>query len=89
MTLLRLGPPAGVGLGLTAIGYRENAAESASTVLGLKLLFAIPPTALVLSALFVFRSYPLTKARHREVVEALARAPGKRPEGELYQSLQT
>lgn len=64
---------AGVGLGLTIVGYREGAAQSAQTVLGLKLLFALPPTALVLAALIAFRRFPLTREAHAKVARELAR----------------
>ena len=66
----------GVGVGLWLIGYREQAAQSAETLFGLKLLFAGPPTALVLAALWVFRRFPLTRARQREVRRRLAARPG-------------
>ncbi len=58
---------AGVGIGLTAVGYQEGATQTAETVLGLKLLFAVPPTLLVLGALLVFRSFPLTAEAHARV----------------------
>ena len=61
-----------MGVGLWLIGYREQAAQSAGTLFGLKLLFAGPPTALVLAALWVFRRFPLTRARQREVRRRLA-----------------
>ncbi|MBX3269584.1 MAG: MFS transporter [Sandaracinaceae bacterium] len=51
------GAAAGVGLGLTLIGYEESVAPSAEVVWGLKLLFAVPTTLLVLAALWVFRTY--------------------------------
>lgn len=72
----------GVGIGLTVIGYRENAAQTADTVLGLKLLFAVPPTLAVLGAYLVFRRFPLTPRRHAEVRAALARRP-RAPRAEL------
>ncbi len=51
------GASAGVGVGLTVIGYVEDVAPSAQVVWGLKLLFAVPTTLLVLAALWVFRRY--------------------------------
>jgi len=76
--LLRKGAGAaalgGVGVGLWLVGYQTGAeAQSARTVLGLKVLFAAPPTVLVLSALWVFRGFDLTRARHAQVLRALAR----------------
>jgi GPH family glycoside/pentoside/hexuronide:cation symporter len=51
------GAAAGVGLGLTVIGYEEGVAPSADVVLRLQLLFAIPPTLLALAALAAFRRF--------------------------------
>jgi GPH family glycoside/pentoside/hexuronide:cation symporter len=74
-TLLKKGAfaaaAAGVGVGLTIVGYEENAAPSPETVFGLRLLFAVPPTILLFAALFVFRRFPLTRAKHAEVVAQL------------------
>ncbi|MGE0785140.1 MAG: MFS transporter [Sandaracinaceae bacterium] len=64
---------AGVGVGLTLIGYREGAAQDADTILGLRALFAVPPTVLVLAALFVFRRFGLTREVHEGVQAQLAR----------------
>jgi GPH family glycoside/pentoside/hexuronide:cation symporter len=58
---------AGVGIGLTLVGYEAGSAPSAETVFGLKLLFALPPTALVLCAFLFFRRFDLTPARQAEV----------------------
>lgn len=51
------GAAAGVGLGLTVIGYEEGVTPSAAVVGRLQLLFAVPPTLLALGALFVLRGY--------------------------------
>lgn len=51
------GASAGVGVGLTLIGYVEHVTPGPDVVWGLKLLFAVPTTALVLAALWVFRRY--------------------------------
>lgn len=61
----------GVGIALTVIGYQENAVQSAGTVLGLKCVFAIPTTLLILGAYVVFRRFPLTAERHAEVTREL------------------
>lgn len=53
------GAAAGVGLGLTVIGYQEGVAPSAEVVFRLQLLFALPTTALALGALYLFRRYDL------------------------------
>lgn len=70
---------AGVGVGLTVVGYQEGAAQTAQTVLGLKVLFAVPPTLLVLAALFVFRRFPLTREAHAEVRRQLDARPSVAP----------
>ena len=67
-----------VGIGLWLIGYRQGAAEqSPQTVLGLKVLFAVPTTALVLVGWYAFRHFPLTPERWAQVAEQLEsrRAP--------------
>jgi GPH family glycoside/pentoside/hexuronide:cation symporter len=66
------GASAGVGVGLTLIGYEEHVAPSADVVFGLKLLFAVPTTLLVLGALWIFRRYDATAASE---VASPVRAP--------------
>jgi len=62
-----------VGVGLWFIGYRAGApSQTAETIFGLKLLFAVPPSVLLLCALFVFRRFDLTREAHAEVAKALA-----------------
>ena len=51
------GAAAGVGLGLTLIGYQEHVAPSVDVVFRLKLLFAIPTTLMLFVALWIFRGY--------------------------------
>ncbi len=51
------GAAAGVGVGLTVIGYEEGVAPSAEVVFRLQVLFALPTTLLALSAFWVFRRY--------------------------------
>jgi GPH family glycoside/pentoside/hexuronide:cation symporter len=51
------GASAGVGVGLSLIGYEEHVTPSADVVFGLELLFAVPTTALVVIALVLFRRY--------------------------------
>jgi GPH family glycoside/pentoside/hexuronide:cation symporter len=70
------GAAAGLGLGLTAIGYVEGSAPGPDVVLRLQLLFALPTSALVLGALVVFRGYTLTPERHAAIrAELDRRAP--------------
>ncbi len=68
---------AGVGVGLTLVGYQADAAPSAGTVEGLRLLFAVPPTILVVGALLLFRRFELTRESHDEVRAALAARAGE------------
>lgn len=61
------GASAGVGVGLSLIGYEEHVTPSADVVFGLELLFAVPTTILVVIALFLFRRYdksPPASGRH-------------------------
>lgn len=51
------GAAAGVGVGLSVIGYEEGAVPSAEVVMRLQVLFAVPPTLLALGALWCFRTY--------------------------------
>jgi GPH family glycoside/pentoside/hexuronide:cation symporter len=62
---------AGVGIGLTIVGYRAGEAPSPETVEALELLFAVPPTVLMIGALLVFRRFPMTRESHAAVREAL------------------
>lgn len=64
---------AGVGVGLFLIDYQAGAgSQTAETVFGLKLLFAVPPTVLLTAALLVFRRFRLTREAHAKVLETLA-----------------
>jgi len=62
---------AGVGVGLTLVGYSAEAAPSAETIQGLKFLFSVPPTLMVAGAFLVFRRFALTREGHAKVREAL------------------
>lgn len=62
-----------VGVGLWLIDYQSGAAaQTAETVFGLKLLFAVPPTLLLGGALIVFRGFTLSRAEHAGIVDVLA-----------------
>lgn len=64
---------AGVGVGLWLIGYQAGApAQSAQTVFGLELLFALPPMVLLSAALFCFRRFSLSRQAHAQVLDTLA-----------------
>lgn len=64
------GASAGVGVGLTLIGYEEHVAPSADVVFGLKLLFAVPTTILVAAALWMFRGFDATEGRSASSLRA-------------------
>jgi sugar (glycoside-pentoside-hexuronide) transporter len=61
-----------VGVSLQLFGYVPNVAQNATTIAGIKLLYGPVPAAFILTAFLVFRHFPLTRERHREVQAALA-----------------
>jgi len=64
-----------IGLTLEYLGYEGRAAEqSASALLGLKILFVGLPVVLFLLAALAFWSYPLTKERHNQIHHEMGRA---------------
>lgn len=63
-----------VGIALTLIHYQENVEQTPETILGMKLVFAVPTTLLVLLAYLVFRRFPLSAERHHEVMLQLEAA---------------
>lgn len=64
---------AGVGVGLWLIGYEAGAdVQSAETIFGIKMLFAVPPSVLLLAALLMFRRFRLSREEHAQVLETLA-----------------
>lgn len=65
-----------VGVGLQVVGYVPNAEQSATTILGIKLLYGPVPAVFMLVALLTFRAFPLTRARHEELQAALAARRG-------------
>lgn len=60
-----------VGVGLDWVGYQPHVAQTASALLGIKLLFAVPTTLLVIAAWFAFRRFPLTPERWAEIAVRL------------------
>jgi sugar (glycoside-pentoside-hexuronide) transporter len=61
-----------VGVALELLGYVPNENQSASTILGIKVLYGPVPAALMLAAFVVFLRFPLTRERHAAVQAALA-----------------
>jgi GPH family glycoside/pentoside/hexuronide:cation symporter len=61
-----------VGLALQLFGYVPNQPQTASTILGIRMLYGPVPAACMLTALVLFWRFPLTRERHREVQDALA-----------------
>lgn len=60
-----------VGVGLDLVGYRPHAVQSDATLLGIKLLFTVPTTFLIVAAWLVFRRFPLTPERWAEIAVQL------------------
>lgn len=72
----------GLGLGLALIHYQEGVAQqSPETVQGLQILFAGPPTLLLLGSLLWFSRFELSREAHAEILAQLAGRA--RPEIEL------
>jgi sugar (glycoside-pentoside-hexuronide) transporter len=74
--LRKLGGAAGVWLGLTLLersGYVANQAQGEATLWTIRALTAVIPGVLVLCAAGVALSYRLSRARHSEILAALAR----------------
>jgi sugar (glycoside-pentoside-hexuronide) transporter len=61
-----------VGVALQLLGYVPNQPQTPATILGIRLLYGPVPAVFILAALVVFRRFPLTRERHREVQAALA-----------------
>jgi GPH family glycoside/pentoside/hexuronide:cation symporter len=72
-----------VGGALQVLGYVPNATQSATTVLGIQLLYGPVPAAFILTAFLVFRRFPLTRERHQEVQAALAARRASGPPSRL------
>ena len=60
-------------LALALIGYQPALMQHnpASKLMGLQLLFVGPPVLLFLAGAWLSFTYPLTRARHRDIVTAL------------------
>jgi len=61
-----------VGVVLQLLGYVPNAVQSATAILGIRLLYGPLPAIFMLAALTTFRRFPLTRELHREIQAALA-----------------
>lgn len=64
----------GAGLGLWALGifgYEPGQAQSPPVVLALRFLYALVPCLLSIVALIIAGFYPLSEARHKEILEQL------------------
>jgi GPH family glycoside/pentoside/hexuronide:cation symporter len=59
------------GLGLSWSGYVENAEQTSTALLGIRLLFTVIPVALLLVAAVLLARYPVTKQSHAEVLEQI------------------
>ena len=79
----KLSAALGGWIALTALGLigfdpqlgRDNSAEH---MLGLRLLFTVPPSILFFAAAALIWNYPITEARHKRMQQALARRKARR-----------
>jgi len=65
-----------VGVALQLLGYVPNVTQTATAVLGIKLLYGPVPAVFIAGAYLVFRRFPLTRERHQELQAALAARRG-------------
>jgi GPH family glycoside/pentoside/hexuronide:cation symporter len=63
---------AGLGWLLDGVGYVPNAAQSATTLDGIKVIMTLLPAGFLAAAIATLRFYPLTGERHRAIVAELA-----------------
>jgi GPH family glycoside/pentoside/hexuronide:cation symporter len=68
---------AGGGLVLTLIGYVPNVEQSETSIMGIRLTFCLGVSFLLASSIFLAIMYPMTKAKH----DALREAIGLKKEG--------
>lgn len=59
------------GWGLSLTGYVENAAQTATALMGIRVMFALLPAALLLICVPLLIKYPITRESHAKVVEEL------------------
>jgi sugar (glycoside-pentoside-hexuronide) transporter len=73
--LRKLGGASAVALGLFCLdlsGFTPNQAQSEATLSTIRVLTAVAPGVFVVLGAWVARGYPLTRARHAEILAALA-----------------
>ena len=74
--LRKLGGATAVALGLFVLelsGYVANQAQSEATLVTIRVLTAVVPAVFVALGAWVALGYPLTRARHDEILAELAR----------------
>ncbi|RPG13735.1 MAG: hypothetical protein CBC32_001560 [Proteobacteria bacterium TMED72] len=60
------------GIGLSLSGFDQTLSEQpASALWTIRGLASIAPAAFIILGLFAARAYPLTRARHEEIIDAL------------------
>ncbi len=78
----------GVGLALLilgSVGYRPSVEQTPEVVLSLRVLYALVPSLLNLVAIAVAVAYPIDRARHQGILDAIAeRRAGGRPVDPLH-----
>lgn len=68
---------AGVGWILTGFGYKANVAQSAQSLLGIRLFFGPVPGIIILLTLPLLIWYPITRKKHAEIQAQLALTDGE------------
>lgn len=71
-----------LALGLLGLlGFQKGEEQNAQTVTAIRWLTSVAPAACLLVSAWFARGYPLTRARHREILEALERREAARSGG--------
>ncbi|MEE2692565.1 MAG: glycoside-pentoside-hexuronide (GPH):cation symporter [Pseudomonadota bacterium] len=62
----------GIGVVLDLIGYRGNSVQQPSTIIALHNFMTVAPVVFMAAAAFVFSRYPITSARHAQIVASIS-----------------
>lgn len=60
---------------LSIFGYTPNEPQGESTLVAMRILISLVPAGLLIAGILVARRYPLSRAKHKELVDSLSR-PG-------------
>jgi len=78
----KLAAALGVGIALVVLGssgYQPKVEQSPEAVFALRVMYALVPSVLNLIAIFVALAYPIDRACHRKILEALANRRAGKP----------